>query len=493
MNKLNKPRFIISAILLISITFLVFNNLEASSIFFSSTQLAISEYLGWFIILAANGFLIFSISLIFTRYKNIKLGGRDAKPSYTFTNWIAMLFSAGLGIGLLFYGVAEPIGNLNDYPEMLDNNISHNAGKALSLTNLHWGLHGWAVYASLGLCFAFASYNKNKAFRVSSLLGESVENNKPLAAIIDIIAILTTVIGIATSLGLGASQINSGLDFVFNIKLNEFIIISLITLLGLISVCLGLDSGIKRLSQINMIIAVLLVLTVLILGPTIFILNAMVQNAGAYLNQIIQLSTWTEAYNDSVYQNGYTLFYFTWWFAWAPFVSLFIARISYGRTIKEFVIGVLLVPSLIVFIWMGVFGNSAIYQVLNNIGDISGAVSQNASTALFVLYDSMSFSIGLSIASLILIVTFFVTSSDSGALVASMLSSRKGAEIDGDSPLLSRITWAILLGVVAAVLLAAGGLGALQTAVVIFGVPFSIITIFACRELYRSLESELDN
>jgi len=493
MNKLNKPRFIISAILLISITFLVFNNLEASSIFFSSTQLAISEYLGWFIILTANGFLIFSISLIFTRYKNIKLGGRDAKPSYTYTNWIAMLFSAGLGIGLLFYGVAEPIGNLNDYPEMLDNNISHNAGKALSLTNLHWGLHGWAVYASLGLCFAFASYNKNKAFRVSSLLGESVENNKPLAAIIDIIAILTTVIGIATSLGLGASQINSGLDFVFNIKLNEFIIISLITLLGLISVCLGLDSGIKRLSQINMIIAVLLVLTVLILGPTIFILNAMVQNAGAYLNQIIQLSTWTEAYNDSVYQNGYTLFYFTWWFAWAPFVSLFIARISYGRTIKEFVIGVLLVPSLIVFIWMGVFGNSAIYQVLNNIGDISEAVSQNASTALFVLYDSMSFSIGLSIASLILIVTFFVTSSDSGALVASMLSSRKGAEIDGDSPLLSRITWAILLGVVAAVLLAAGGLGALQTAVVIFGVPFSIITIFACRELYRSLESELDN
>jgi len=493
MNNLNKSRFIISALLLISITVLVFNNLEASSKFFSSTQLAVSEYLGWFIILTANGFLLFSLSLIFTRYKDIRLGGYNAQPAYTYSNWIAMLFSAGLGIGLLFYGVAEPIGNLNDYPEMLENNISHNAGKALSLTNLHWGLHGWAVYASLGLCFAFASYNKNKAFRVSSLLGESVESNKPLAAVIDIIAILTTVIGIATSLGLGASQINSGLDFVFNIKLNEFIIITIITLLGLISVCLGLDAGIKRLSQINMIIAVLLVLTVLLLGPTVFILNAMVQNAGAYLNQIIQLSTWTEAYNDSVYQNGYTLFYFTWWFAWAPFVSLFIARISYGRTIKEFVIGVLLVPSLIVFIWMGIFGNSAIYQVLNNIGDISGAVSENASTALFVLYDSMSFSTALSISSLILIVTFFVTSSDSGALVASMLSSKKGAEIDGDSPLLSRITWAILLGVVAAVLLAAGGLGTLQTAVVIFGVPFSIITIFACRELFKSLERELDN
>ena len=295
MNNLNKSRFIISALLLISITVLVFNNLEASSKFFSSTQLAISEYLGWFIILTANGFLLFSLSLIFTRYKDIRLGGYNAQPAYTYSNWIAMLFSAGLGIGLLFYGVAEPIGNLNDYPEMLENNISHNAGKALSLTNLHWGLHGWAVYASLGLCFAFASYNKNKAFRVSSLLGESVESNKPLAAVIDIIAILTTVIGIATSLGLGASQINSGLDFVFNIKLNEFIIITIITLLGLISVCLGIDAGIKRLSQINMIIAVLLVLTVLLLGPTVFILNAMVQNAGAYLNQIIQLSTWTEA------------------------------------------------------------------------------------------------------------------------------------------------------------------------------------------------------
>jgi choline/glycine/proline betaine transport protein len=199
MNNLNKSRFIISALLLISITVLVFNNLEASSKFFSSTQLAISEYLGWFIILTANGFLLFSLSLIFTRYKDIRLGGYNAQPAYTYSNWIAMLFSAGLGIGLLFYGVAEPIGNLNDYPEMLENNISHNAGKALSLTNLHWGLHGWAVYASLGLCFAFASYNKNKAFRVSSLLGESVESNKPLAAIIDIIAILTTVIGIATS------------------------------------------------------------------------------------------------------------------------------------------------------------------------------------------------------------------------------------------------------------------------------------------------------
>jgi len=491
MDKLNKPRFLVSVALLITITSIVYSNLEASSVFFSNTQLLLSEYLGWLIILIANGFLIFSTYLIFTKYKNIRLGGSEAMPSYSYKSWIAMLFSAGLGIGLLFYGVAEPIGNLNDYPGMIEGDISYNASKALSLANLHWGLHGWAIYSALGLCFAYASYNKNKAFRVSSLLGAKVENNKFLAASIDIIAILTTITGIATSLGLGASQINGGLDYVFGINVSEITIIILITILGLISVTLGLDKGIKRLSQINMTVATFLMLSILILGPTLFIMNSIIQNAGVYLNQIIQLSTWTEAYDNTVYQNAYTLFYFTWWFAWAPFVSLFIARISYGRTIKEFIIGVLFVPSFIVFIWMGVFGNSAIYQVLNNIGDIASAVSNNVSTALFVMYDPMNFSLTLSVITLFVIVTFFVTSSDSGALVASMLSSKKGADIEGDSPLISRATWAILLGLLAAVLLKAGGLGALQTAVVIFGIPFSIITAFACRELLRSLREEI--
>jgi choline/glycine/proline betaine transport protein len=491
MDKLNKPRFLVSVALLVTITSIVYSNLEASSVFFSNTQLLLSEYLGWLIILIANGFLIFSTYLIFTKYKNIRLGGSEAMPSYTYKSWVAMLFSAGLGIGLLFYGVAEPIGNLNDYPGMIEGDLSYNASKALSLANLHWGLHGWAIYSALGLCFAYASYNKNKAFRMSSLLGAKVENNKFLAASIDIIAILTTITGIATSLGLGASQINGGLNYVFGINISEITIIILITILGLISVTLGLDKGIKRLSQINMTVATFLMLSILILGPTLFIMNSIIQNAGVYLNQIIQLSTWAEAYDNTVYQNAYTLFYFTWWFAWAPFVSLFIARISYGRTIKEFIIGVLFVPSFIVFIWMGVFGNSAIYQVLNNIGDITTAVSDNVSTALFVMYDSMNFSLTLSVITLFVIVTFFVTSSDSGALVASMLSSKKGADIEGDSPLISRATWAILLGLLAAVLLKAGGLGALQTAVVIFGIPFSIITAFACRELLRSLKEEI--
>ena len=449
--------------------------------------------MGWLIIVIANGFLIFSTYLVFSKFKDIKLGGTNANPAYSYKSWIAMLFSAGLGIGLLFYGVAEPIGNLNDYPGMIEGNLSYNASKALSLANLHWGLHGWAIYSALGLCIAYASYNRNKPFRVSSLLGSSIENNKLMAASIDIIAILTTITGIATSLGLGASQISGGLNYVFNLEISEMIIIVLITILGLISVSLGLDKGIKRLSQLNITIAGILLLAILILGPTLFILNSVIQNAGVYLNQLIQLATWTEAYDSTVYQNGYTLFYFSWWFAWAPFVSLFIARISFGRTVKEFVIGVLFVPSLIVFIWMGVFGNAAIYQVLNNIGNIANAVSDDVTTALFVLYDAFPFSLILSVLTLFVIVTFFVTSSDSGALVASMLSSKKGAEINGDSPLISRITWATLLGVLAAVLLKAGGLGALQTAVVIFGIPFSIITVFACRELYRSFEKEVAN
>ena len=493
MNNLNKSRFFISTLLLIVITTVVYSNLDASSAFFSKTQLLLSEYFGWLIIIIANGFLIFSIYLVFTKYKDIKLGGKDARPAYSYKSWIAMLFSAGLGIGLLFYGVAEPIGNLNDYPGMIEGNLSYNASKALSLANLHWGLHGWAIYSALGLCIAYASYNRNKPFRVSSLLGSSIENNKLMAASIDIIAILTTITGIATSLGLGASQISGGLNYVFNLEISEMIIIVLITILGLISVSLGLDKGIKRLSQLNITIAGILLLAILILGPTLFILNSVIQNAGVYLNQLIQLATWTEAYDSTVYQNGYTLFYFSWWFAWAPFVSLFIARISFGRTVKEFVIGVLFVPSLIVFIWMGVFGNAAIYQVLNNIGNIANAVTNDVTTALFVLYDAFSFSLILSVLTLFVIVTFFVTSSDSGALVASMLSSKKGAEINGDSPLISRITWATLLGVLAAVLLKAGGLGALQTAVVIFGIPFSIITVFACRELYRSFEKEVAN
>jgi choline/glycine/proline betaine transport protein len=447
------------------------------------------------IILLANGFLVFSIFLVFTKYKDIRLGGSNAKPTYSYINWIAMLFSAGLGIGLLFYGVAEPVMHLSSYPGMVEGDTSFNAGKAIGLANLHWGLHGWAIYSSLGLCFAFATYNKNLPFRVSSLLGSRVANNKPLAITIDIIAIITTVFGVTTSLGLGTEQISAGISHIFLIEetfFNKIIIITVITLIGLVSVSLGLDSGIKKLSQINMILAITLLSFVFFFGPTVFILNALIQNFGAYVNTLIESATWTEVYDDSSWQNGWTLFYYSWWFAWAPFVSLFIARISYGRSIKEFITGVLFVPSIIVFLWMGIFGNAAIYQVINETSQIAQVVNNNFDVALFSLFEVYPLTKFISIVSLILIVTFFVTSSDSGALVASMLSSKNQTNINDDSPILSRATWAILLGILAGVLLYAGGLQALQTSVVITGVPFAIIVVFACRKFYKSLDKELN-
>ena len=496
MNNISKPRFIISVLLISLITAIVSLNSDVSELLFLDLQTFLSKYLGWMIIILANRLVKFSIFLLFTKYKHIRLGGQDAKPTYSYTNWIAMLFSAGLGIGLLFSGVAQPIMHLNSYPGMIEGDVSYNAGKAIGLANLHWGLHGWAIYSSLGLCFAYSSYNKNLPFRVSSLLGESISNNKPVAIIIDIIAILTTVFGVTTSLGLGTIQISSGLGHVFSINetfSNQVIIIAVITLIGLISVCLGLDSGIKRLSQINMTLATTLMLFIFIFGPTVFILNALIQNFGSYVNTLIESATWTEVYETTSWQNGWTLFFYTWWFAWAPFVSLFIARISYGRSIREFVIGVLFVPSFIVFLWMGIFGNAAIYQVINETSQLNEIVNNNYSVALFALFDVYPIAKIASVFSLILIVTFFVTSSDSGALVASMLSSKSQTSINDDSPLLSRVTWAILLGILAGVLLYAGGLTALQTSVVVTGVPFSIIVVFACRHFYRSLESELDN
>ncbi len=495
MNNISKPRFISSVLLILSITIIVSLNSVVSKEFFLDLQSFLSKYLGWMIILLANGFLIFSIFLVFTKYKDIRLGGSNAKPTYSYINWIAMLFSAGLGIGLLFYGVAEPVMHLSSYPGMVEGDTSFNAGKAIGLANLHWGLHGWAIYSSLGLCFAFATYNKNLPFRVSSLLGSRVANNKPLAITIDIIAIITTVFGVTTSLGLGTEQISAGISHIFLIEetfFNKIIIITVITLIGLVSVSLGLDSGIKKLSQINMILAITLLSFVFFFGPTVFILNALIQNFGAYVNTLIESATWTEVYDDSSWQNGWTLFYYSWWFAWAPFVSLFIARISYGRSIKEFITGVLFVPSIIVFLWMGIFGNAAIYQVINETSQIAQVVNNNFDVALFSLFEVYPLTKFISIVSLILIVTFFVTSSDSGALVASMLSSKNQTNINDDSPILSRATWAILLGILAGVLLYAGGLQALQTSVVITGVPFAIIVVFACRKFYKSLDKELN-
>jgi choline/glycine/proline betaine transport protein len=360
----------------------------------------------------------------------------------------------------------------------------------MNLTYLHWGFHGWAIYGVVGLCFAYFAFNKNLPFRVSSFFSGALTKKVWGRVSLDIIAIIATIFGIATSLGLGANQINSGLGYMGVLEesfLTTVWIIAFITLLGLISVVLGLQTGIKRLSQLNMILCGLMLAIIFFAGPTSFIVDGLLQNVGSYVQNLLALSTNTQAYMDSSWQNGWTLFFYSWWFAWSPFVGLFIARISYGRTIQEFLIGVVLTPSILVFVWMGIFGNAALHQELLEPNSLSTAINNDITISLFVFLEQFPFSPILMGLSIVIILTFFVTSSDSGALVTSMLTAANNEHAQEEPPMLLRVVWAISLGIIAVVLLAGGGLGALQTAVIVTGVPFAILIFFACKNLLKNL------
>ena len=484
-------RFLFSLLLISTFIGITLVNLTEADKLFSGIQEQLSNSLGWLIILAANAILVFVIYLAFSKHKNLILGGPDAKPEFSNINWIAMLFSAGLGIGLLFYGVAEPIMHLSsDAIHQEGAAFSDKANLSMNLTYLHWGFHGWAIYGVVGLCFAYFSFNKNLPFRVSSFFSGTMTQNAWGRVPLDIIAIIATIFGIATSLGLGANQINSGLGYMGVLEEN-FVstvwIIVFITLLGLISVVLGLQTGIKRLSQLNMILCGLMLGIIFIAGPTSFIVDGLLQNVGSYIQNLLSLSTNTQAYVDSSWQNGWTLFYYSWWFAWSPFVGLFIARISYGRSIQEFLLGVVVIPSILVFVWMGVFGNAALHQELLEPNSLSTAINNDIAISLFVFLEQFPYSPILMGLSIVIILTFFVTSSDSGALVTSMLTAANNEKAQDEPPMLLRVVWAISLGIIAVVLLAGGGLGALQTSVIVTGVPFAILIFFACKSLLKSL------
>ena len=484
-------RFLFSLLLISAFIGITLVNLTEADKLFSGIQEQLSNSLGWLIILAANAILVFVIYLAFSKHKKLILGGPDAKPEFSNINWIAMLFSAGLGIGLLFYGVAEPIMHLSsDAIHQEGAAFSDKANLSMNLTYLHWGFHGWAIYGVVGLCFAYFSFNKNLPFRVSSFFSGTMTQNAWGRVPLDIIAIIATIFGIATSLGLGANQINSGLGYMGVLEEN-FVstvwIIVFITLLGLISVVLGLQTGIKRLSQLNMILCGLMLSIIFIAGPTSFIVDGLLQNVGSYIQNLLSLSTNTQAYVDSSWQNGWTLFYYSWWFAWSPFVGLFIARISYGRSIQEFLLGVVVIPSILVFVWMGIFGNAALHQELMEPNSLSTAINNDIAISLFVFLEQFPFSPILMGLSIVIILTFFVTSSDSGALVTSMLTAANNEKAQDEPPMLLRVVWAISLGIIAVVLLAGGGLGALQTSVIVTGVPFAILIFFACKSLLKSL------
>ncbi len=491
-SQINPPVFYGSASLILA--FVLFGTLfsEIAGGVFSGVQNWIVTTFGWYYLLVVALFLVFSIGLAISNYGQIKLGPDHADPDYSYLSWFAMLFSAGMGIGLLFFGVAEPIMHFSD-PPVGEGGTVEAARKAMSITFFHWGLHAWAIYAVVGMSLAYFGYRHNLPLTIRSslypLIGERIYG--PIGNMVDIFAVLGTMFGVATSLGLGVLQVNAGLSYMFDVPQSVWVqvgLIAIITIFATASVVAGLDAGIKRLSELNLILAVGLLLFVLVAGPTLFLLQTLVQNTGLYLNEVVGKTFNLYAYDPGgAWIGGWTLFYWGWWIAWSPFVGMFIARVSRGRTIREFILGVLLVPVGFTFMWMTFFGGTAISMELGELaGVISGAVSENPPIAIFAMFEQLPWSMLASGVATLLVVTFFVTSSDSGSLVIDIITS--GGHTN--SPVHQRIFWAITEGVVAAVLLLAGGLTALQTASIAGALPFTVIMLFICYGLWKGLRME---
>lgn len=459
---------------------------------FNSVQNNISNLGGWFFVLSVNFFLVFVLYIAFSKYGRIRLGGKRAKPEFSTGAWFAMLFSAGMGIGILFWSVGEPMFHFMSPPHG-EGETAAAAEIAMETTFLHWGMHAWGIYALVGMALAFFTFNRKLPLTISSifhpLLGKKIYG--PWGKAINVLAVVATLFGLATSLGLGVKQVSAGLAHLFGFEdsvQTQVILITLITFAATGSVIAGLSSGVKRLSELNMILGAIFLGFMLIVGPSLFIFDSFVQNLGGYIQNFFSLATWTETYQQSDWQNSWTVFYWAWWISWSPFVGMFIARISRGRTLKEFVLGVLIVPTLLTFLWLSAFGGSAIFLEINGIADITGAVSENVATSLYVLLEQFPLSFITSIVGVVLVTSFFVTSSDSGSLVVDSLTA--GGKLD--APVAQRIFWALTEGAVAAVLLIGGGLGALQTAAITTGLPFALILIMLTYSLLKGLDTEYE-
>jgi choline/glycine/proline betaine transport protein len=465
-------------------------------------QAGIAERAGWLYVLVVNVILGYLIYLLLSPFGRLRIGGADRRPEFGFATWLAMLFSAGMGIGLMFYGVAEPIFHLADRPLGAEAGSPQAFRDATKLTLLHWGLHAWAIYALTGLALAYFAFNRGAPLSVRGifmgLLGSRMHGW--LGHTIDVVATVATLFGVATSLGLGALQVNGGLNYLFGVPIDTGVQIALIagiTALATLSVVLGLHGGIKRLSVLNIVLAVVLLAFVFAIGPSLFILNGFVQDVGAYLDDILQIGFWTETYTEGSWQNGWTVFYWGWWIAWSPFVGLFIARISIGRTIREFIGGALFAATLMTFVWIAVFGNSALYIELAGPGGLVAAVQADVNSSLFVFLGTLPAATGFDLPPAMLsgivaltiglVITFFVTSSDSGSLVIDIITSGGHP----DPPVAQRVYWAVAEGVVAAVLLVGGGLAALQTAAISVGLPFAVVILLMIVSLHKGLRSDL--
>lgn len=450
----------------------------------------------WFFLISANIFVVVALALIFMPVGKIRLGGMDAKPEFSTLSWFAMLFAAGMGIGLMFWAVAEPVAYYTGWyktPLGVEANTPAAADLAMGATMYHWGLHPWAIYAIVALSLAFFAFNKNMPLTIRSAFFPLLKDRVwgwP-GHIIDVLAVLATIFGLATSLGFGAQQAASGLSYLFGISSGvnvQMAIITGVTFVALISVVRGLDGGVKILSNINMALAGLLLFFIIFAGPTMTIIETMWTTSSSYVGNIVTLSN-PFGREDEAWFHGWTVFYWAWWISWSPFVGMFIARVSRGRTVREFITAVLLVPTIITVVWMSAFGGTVLEQVQNNIGVLAEKGITDVSLAMFQMLEHISLTAITSFVGIVLVLVFFVTSSDSGSLVIDSITA--GGKVE--APVGQRVFWAVMEGAIAAALIFGGGedaLGAIQAAAITAGLPFTLILLVMTWGLLKGLSHE---
>ncbi|MFF8267894.1 BCCT family transporter [Streptomyces sp. NPDC016562] len=461
----------------------------------SSTALAwVLDNFAWLFVIAADLFLVMCVVLAVSRFGRIRLGRDDSEPEFTNLAWIAMMFSAGMGIGLMFFGVGEPLTHyLNPPPASgAAPGTGAAARTAMEYSFFHWTLTPWAIYGIAGLALAYATFRKGRGNRLSSafvpLMGEERANGRPGKAI-DLLAVFATVFGTATSLGLGALQVSKGLNITTGIEDSttvELIIIGSLSAAFVLSAFSGLHKGVKWLSTLNIVLAATLMLFVFVLGPTVYVLDVIPSSVGGYLHELLPMASRTGAFTDAGWLGAWTIFYWAWWLSWAPFVGTFIARISRGRTIREFLIGVLLVPSGATVIWFCVMGGTAIRLDSTDTVDFASELKDGTEASLFAMLDALPLSTLTSWVAMLLVMTYFVTSADSASLVMGSLTSRGSLH----PPTWLVVTWGVLMAAVAAVLLVAGGLKSLQTATILVALPFVVVMLLLCWALLKELRED---
>ncbi|WP_409273197.1 glycine betaine uptake BCCT transporter [Neobacillus sp. SCS-31] len=489
MKKISNVFWISVAIIFITVIFGVAtpNSFEDAT---ANIQGFITSTFGWYYLILVTIIVVFCIFLIFSPVGAIKLGKPDEKPEFSKASWFAMLFSAGMGIGLVFWGAAEPLSHFMS-PPIAEAGTAEANKEAMRYTFFHWGIHAWGIYAIVALSLAYFNFRKGEPGLISATLKpvlgkKAMEGN--LGTVIDVLAVVATVVGVASTLGFGAAQINGGLSYLFGIPNNftiQLIIVAVVTVLFIVSASTGLAKGIKILSNANMYLALALLILIFIVGPTILILNIFTDSLGGYIQNIVQMSFRIAPFNEEhrSWINSWTIFYWAWWISWAPFVGIFIARVSRGRTIREFVIGVLLLPAIVSFLWFAVFGTTAI-EVQKAVGaDLSQLAPEEV---LFAIFNELPWTTILSILAIVLVGIFFITSADSATFVLGMQTTYGSLT----PPTSVKVTWGIAQSLVALVLLYSGGLQALQNTLIGVAFPFSFIIILMMISLYRSLAKE---